>query len=174
MSLRFVVRAVALGLVSAAGVGAAVAATPTKGGTVKAATNTAYGSLLVTAKGLALYHLSTERLGSIKCTGPCARAWPPLVVPPGVRPTAGTGATASKLGTIKRPDGRIQVTYNRLALYRYALDTKPGDVKGQAVGGSWFAVTPSGKLARARSTTTGTTTAPDTTTTTDDTTTIGY
>ena len=62
---------------------------------------------------------------------------------------SGSGATASKLGTIMRPDGRIQVTYNRLALYRYSSDKKAGDVKGQGVGGVWYAVTPAGTLAKA-------------------------
>ncbi len=76
----------------------------------------------------------------------------------------GSGATASKLGTIKRPDGHTQVTYNGLALYRYSADRKPGDVKGQGVEGNWFAVTPAGTLATAATTPPPTTTATTTTT----------
>ena len=51
----------------------------------------------------------------------------------GTKPTAGPGVLLSKLGTIKRPDGGLQVTYHGLALYRYAPDRKAGDVKGQGV-----------------------------------------
>jgi predicted lipoprotein with Yx(FWY)xxD motif len=172
MGTRLVARVVALALVAGVGVGAAFAATMTKNGTVQAAHNRKYGSLLVTSSGLSLYHMTAERRGSIKCTGACARLWPPLIVSGGSRPTAGAGASASKLGTIKRPDGRIQVTYNKMALYRYSLDTKAGNVKGQGVEGIWFAVTPAGKLATAGGTATTTTTSD--TTTSDTTTTIGY
>jgi hypothetical protein len=51
------------------------------------------------------------------------------------------------MGTIKRSDGTSQVTYHGHPLYRFAKDTKPGDVNGEGVtafGGSWFAVSPAG------------------------------
>jgi len=131
------------------GVGAAVAATGSSGGTVKAVANSKYGSLLGTASGMTLYHMTSEKPGSIKCTGGCAQFWPPLLLSGNAKPTAGTGVTASKLGTIRRPDGRVQVTYNGMALYRYSLDRKLGDVKGEGVEGIWFAVTSTGKLAKA-------------------------
>jgi predicted lipoprotein with Yx(FWY)xxD motif len=131
------------------GVGVAVAATAVSGGTVKAVTNSKYGSLLATASGMTLYHMTSEKPGTIKCTGGCVQFWPPLLLGGNTKPTAGSGVTSSKLGTIRRPDGRVQVTYNGMALYRYSLDKKPGDVKGQGVEGIWFAVTPAGKLAKA-------------------------
>ena len=151
MAARPMRRVLPLVLLAVVGAGAAMAATSTSGGTVKTAKTGAYGSLLVTSSGMTLYHLTSEKPGSIKCTGGCAMAWPPLLVKDGVKPTAGSGVTASKLGTIKRRDGRLQVTYARLPLYRYAIDRKIGDVKGQGVGGVWFAVTPAGKLAKAGS-----------------------
>jgi len=174
MGTRSVARVGALALVAVVGVGAAMAATMTKSGTVKAAHSSKYGDLLVTSSGLSLYHVTAEKPGSIKCTGACARFWPPLLISGGAKPTAGSGASASKLGTIKRPDGRIQVTYNRMALYRYSLDKKAGDVKGQAAQGTWFAVTPAGKLAKAGARTTTETTTTSDTTTSDTTTTTGY
>ena len=58
----------------------------------------------------------------------------------GAKPVAGAGVTAAKLGTVKRPDGKIQVTYNGLPLYLFAGDSKAGDVKGQGVGGIWHVV----------------------------------
>ena len=129
------------------------------GGTVKAAHNAAYGSLLVTPGGMTLYHLTSEKPGSIGCTGQCATAWPPLLLSGNAKVKAGSGVAATGLGTIRRPDGRLQVTYDGIALYRYAADRKAGDVKGQGVEGVWFAVTPAGTLAKA-----GTVPPPQTTT----------
>jgi predicted lipoprotein with Yx(FWY)xxD motif len=148
-----------------AGGGLAAAATRAPAGTVQAGTSSVYGSLLVTSTGLSLYHLTAEKPGSIGCTGACATSWPPLLLPAGAKPQAGTGVRGSKLGTIKRPDGHVQVTYNGLALYRYRLDKKAGDVKGQDREGVWFAVTAAGKLAKTPSAGTGAP-APSPTTTT--------
>src|SRR5262249_30742976 len=69
------------------------------------------------------------------------------------KPVAGPGLIASKLGTIKRPDGGVQITYNGLALYRYAGDKKAGQTNGQGVEGSWYAVTSAGKITKAKVTT---------------------
>ncbi len=164
MRIAIVRRALALALLALAGVSAAMAATTTQGGTVKAAQNSKYGSLLVSSAGLTLYHITTEHRGTIKCTGACAKFWPPLLVTG--NPKAGAGVAASKLGTIKRPGGGTQVTYNGYALYRYADDKKPGDVKGQGESKIWFAVTSAGKLAKGAASTGTTTTTPATTTTT--------
>jgi predicted lipoprotein with Yx(FWY)xxD motif len=158
MGTRLVRRIVIFGLVAAVGVGIALGATTSHGGTVKAAHNGRYGSLLVTAGGMTLYHLTSGKAGTIACTGPCATAWPPLLLAAGTKPKAGSGASGSKLGTIRRPDGHVQVTYNGMALYRFALDRKAGDVKGQGVHGVWFAVTPAGMLAKAGAAPTTTTT----------------
>jgi predicted lipoprotein with Yx(FWY)xxD motif len=155
---------VLLALLAAAGVGVAMAATMSgKGGTVKAAHNGKYGSLLVSAAGLTLYHYTPDKHGTIKCTAACAKFWPPLVVAGGVKPKAGAGVNAAKLSTEKRPDGTTQVTYAGLTLYRYSADRKPGDVKGQGFQGVWHAVTPAGTLAKGSGSTTGTTTQGTTT-----------
>ena len=151
MGTRRILLPVLLVLLAAVGIAVAMAATMSKGhtGTVKAAKNATYGSLLVSSSGLTLYHLTSEKPGSIACIGTCATVWPPLVLSSSAKVKSGSGITASKLGTIMRPDGRLQVTYNGLALYRYAPDKKAGEVKGQGVGGVWFAVTPAGTLAKA-------------------------
>ena len=158
--LRWMIPAVLVA--AAAGVGLATAATTSTGtGTVAAAHSSIYGNLLATARGMTLYHYTAETKGSIKCTGSCAKFWPPLLVK--TKPTAGAGVTAGKLSTVRRPDGTTQVTYAGFALYRYAADTKAGDVKGQGVQHAWFAVTPAGTLAKAKS---GGPVAPPITTTT--------
>ena len=125
---------------------------------INTARNAKYGPLLVSSSGLTLYHLTSETNGAIKCTGACAKLWPPVLVKGGSKPTAGAGLTAAKLGTIKRLGGQIQVTYNGLPLYRYAADKKSGQVLGEGVGGVWFAVSSAGKIVRPAPAATTTTT----------------
>ncbi len=151
----------ALAISSLAG---ALAAAAMSGPTVKAAHSASYGSLLVSSNGLTLYHLTSETKGAIKCTGNCASLWPPLLVSPNAKPTAGAGVTA-RIGTIKRPGGKLQVTYNGFPLYRYSADKKPGDVTGEGVGGVWYVVSSDGTVVKhvpAASTSTTTTTATPT------------
>jgi len=130
-------------LVLAAGVVA-----PASGGTgavtVSTTRNAALGKILVGADGRTLYHTSADKMSLVQCTGSCAVRWPPLVISSRVRPIAGPGVTASLLGTVRRSDGRLQVTYRGRPLYRFSGDTKAGDVNGQGVGGTWYALTPSG------------------------------
>jgi predicted lipoprotein with Yx(FWY)xxD motif len=66
-------------------------------------------------------------------------------------PAAGEGATAGLLGTITRQDGSTQVTYGGKPLYYFANDEKPGDTKGQNVGGNWFVLSAAGEAIRTTS-----------------------
>lgn len=100
------------------------------------------GTVLDTSAGLTLYHLTTEQSGKIECTGSCATNWPPFLAPGGNAPT-GTAFDA-KLGTISRPDGGTQLTFDGMPLYRFAGDSSAGQANGQGIGGVWFAVTASG------------------------------
>ena len=70
--------------------------------------------------------------------------WHPLVVAKGKTPTG-----AKSLGTVKRPDGRLQVAYKGGPLYTFAEDRKPGDMKGNGFKdvGTWRVVTVSGQAA---------------------------
>ena len=102
------------------------------------------GTVLVDGKGFTLYDLASESNGTITCTGSCASTWPPLLLPAGtMSATAGSGVSASKLGTIARPDGGTQVTYNGLPLYLFVSDQSPGQATGQGVEG-FHVVTASG------------------------------
>ncbi len=61
-----------------------------------------------------------------------------------------SGAEASQLGTTKRSDGTVQVTYAGHPLYTYAADTKPGEAKGNdfsSFGAQWYALKPNGEEA---------------------------
>ncbi len=107
-----------------------------------------HATLLVDQGGMTLYHFTRERTRRVLCVGGCASVWPPLLVSQGLRPLAGLGINRLKLGTIRRPDGKLQVTYAGFALYRFSGDAKPGDTKGQGFGKLWFAVRPSGLLVR--------------------------
>jgi predicted lipoprotein with Yx(FWY)xxD motif len=120
------------------------ATTPPQTATVRVA-NSSLGSILVDSTGRTLYLFKADVGSKSACSGACATAWPPLLVTG--KPIAGTGLTASKLGTITRSDGSQQVAYNGHPLYRYVGDNKPGDVSGEgltAFGAAWFAVSPAG------------------------------
>ena len=95
-----------------------------------------YGSILATPKHQALYTWNAERDLKIHCTGACARAWPPLYSNGAVRKhVAGIKGT---FGTIRRPDGRRQITFNRRPVYTYAHEG-PEQVLCDTVNG-WFVV----------------------------------
>ena len=100
-------------------------------------------TILVTRKGLTLYSLSVERRGKFICTdSQCLSFWHPLVIAKGKKPLG-----APKLGTVKRPDGRMQVTFSGGPLYTFYLDRKRGDVKGEGFKdvGVWHAASTSSK-----------------------------
>jgi predicted lipoprotein with Yx(FWY)xxD motif len=82
-------------------------------------------TILVTRAGLTLYSLSVERHGKFICTGGCLSFWKPLNVKMGQKPAGIRG-----LGTVRRPDKGIQVTYRGAPLYRFYLDSKRGDIMG--------------------------------------------
>jgi predicted lipoprotein with Yx(FWY)xxD motif len=107
--------------------------------------STGLGKILVNSKGHTLYTFKKDKGTKSACTGACAKAWPPLRA--SGKPRAGSGTSASRVGTTKRPDGKPQVTYNGHPLYTFVKDTKAGQTNGQgltAFGGSWFAVSPAG------------------------------
>jgi predicted lipoprotein with Yx(FWY)xxD motif len=115
---------------------------------ISAASVVGLGRVLVDSKGLTLYDFHKDKGGSSACYGSCAKVWPPLIT--GGEPQAGEGAMASKLGTTKRKDGTLQVTYARHPLYTYSADTKPGEAKGNDIdsfGAEWYALEPSGEEA---------------------------
>jgi predicted lipoprotein with Yx(FWY)xxD motif len=142
---RFAVVVLATGL-AACGVAAAAI-----GPATVSARTSSLGEILVGATGRTLYESSAETPGRLACTGSCLVTWPPLVVAAGIRPVAGRGAKASYLGTTKRPDGRLQVTYRGRALYLFSGDRKPGQLHGEgAAGGLWHAVAPSGEAVAAK------------------------
>jgi predicted lipoprotein with Yx(FWY)xxD motif len=123
-------------------------------GPVVSMATTSLGGILANAQGHTLYLFAKDKQGKSACTGQCATFWPPLIA--SGKPVAGAGVKASLLGTTKRADGRLQVTYNRHPLYTFAKDKKKGQTTGEqlnAFGADWFAISPAGsKVAKASST----------------------
>jgi predicted lipoprotein with Yx(FWY)xxD motif len=101
----------------------------------KAAQSESLGATVLTrANGHTLYSLSVETHGRFVCTGGCLGTWKPLVVRPGVKPKGPV-----KLGTIRRPDGKTQVTFKGRPLYSFDGDVKPGETNGEGFKdvGTW-------------------------------------
>ena len=104
------------------------------------------GRILVDSKGITLYDFPPDKGTTSVCYGACASLWPPLLTQG--KPIAGPGARASLLGTTKRKDGKLQVTYGGHPLYYFVSDRKPGQTTGQAIvqfGGPWWVLSAAGK-----------------------------
>jgi predicted lipoprotein with Yx(FWY)xxD motif len=98
-----------------------------------------FGRILATPGHKALYYWSREKKDfRVRCTGACAKAWPPLVVRSAKAVPRHLDGIMGTFGTVTRPDGRIQVTFNRLPVYTYAHEG-PDQVLCDDVDG-WFVV----------------------------------
>jgi predicted lipoprotein with Yx(FWY)xxD motif len=154
MRLGTIVTVVSLTLIAAVGCGGMDSANarpenagPARGAAVKVVSSR-YGKVIADSKGEALYLFTKDGRGKSQCYGACAAAWPPLLTKG--KPRAGKGITAARLGTTRRRDGKLQVTYRGQPLYYYVHD-KPGLILCQDVnefGGDWLVVAPSGRAIR--------------------------
>ena len=119
---------------------------------------TKLGLVLVNSKRHTLYLSGKDKNGTSACSASCAQIWPPLLSKG--KPSAGPGVKASLLGTTKRSNGSLQVTYNKHPLYTFASDTQAGQTNGEGVA-SFYAVSAKGsailKAPAAPTTTTPTT-----------------
>ena len=103
------------------------------------------GPLLVDGSGRTLYLFEKDRNGKSACSGQCAVFWPPLIT--SGKPRVTGGAKASLIDTMRRADGRLQVTYNHHPLYTFVKDKKAGQTNGEGVnafGAGWDAMSPAG------------------------------
>ena len=99
-----------------------------------------FGSVLARADRQALYYWQVEKKagGKVRCTGTCAALWPPLIVRSRTAVPAHVAGIKGTFGVIRRPGGKLQVTYNRLPVYTYVHEG-PGEVRCDNVNG-WFVV----------------------------------
>jgi predicted lipoprotein with Yx(FWY)xxD motif len=104
------------------------------------------GRIVVDGTGRTFYLFEKDKNRRSACYGQCATYWPPLLTHG--KPVARAGAKQSLLGTTRRANGSQQVTYGGHPLNRFALDSEPGQTKGEGLqdfGGSWDVVSPAGK-----------------------------
>jgi predicted lipoprotein with Yx(FWY)xxD motif len=109
------------------------------------AAGSSLGRIVVDGRGRTLYLFEKDRNRHSACYGACAQYWPPLLTHG--RPQARRGAKQSLIGTTRRRNGSVQVTYAGHPLYRYAGDTGRGQTNGaglQDFGGGWDPISPSG------------------------------
>ena len=156
--LSLIVGAFAAALSLAVGLSSALAANHSLGSAVKLAdAGPGLGRILVDGHGRTLYLFEKDKHGKSACAGKCATYWPPLIATG--KPIATAGAKASLLGTIRRADGRLQVTYNHHPLYTFVQDTRKGQANGEnvdAFGAEWYAVSSAGaKVERSAAESTG-------------------
>jgi predicted lipoprotein with Yx(FWY)xxD motif len=119
--------------------------------TIAVSDNSSLGKVLVDSKGRTVYLFQKDTGSMSTCSGACATDWPPVTTTG--KPTAGSGLTASMVGTTTRSDGTKQVTYNGHPLYNYVGDQKAGDTNGQGIsafGAKWYAVSPAGSTVTAK------------------------
>jgi predicted lipoprotein with Yx(FWY)xxD motif len=125
--------------------GTGASPSPAQGAAVTVGTSS-FGPMIVDSRGRTLYLFEADSGTTSTCSGACAQAWPPFLTHGA--PQAGTGASATQLGTSTRADGSMQVTYAGHPLYFFASDTKPGDTTGEGVnsfGAGWDMLTPAGQ-----------------------------
>ena len=146
-SIKLLIALAAAGVVSAIAAALALAGgnASTRAATVKIA-GSSLGRILVDSKGITLYDFVKDKGTTSACYGACAALWPPLLTTG--KPVAGPGVRASLLGTTRRKDGKLEVTYGGHPLYYFVSDRKPGQTTGQGVnqfGGPWWVISPAGK-----------------------------
>ena len=104
------------------------------------------GLILATGRGATLYDFGPDSPTRSTCVNAgCVYQWPPLPAPKTIQ--VGPGVARDLVGTVRRPGGALQLTYDGHPLYTYILDVKPGMVTGQAIdqdGGPWYVLNPEG------------------------------
>jgi predicted lipoprotein with Yx(FWY)xxD motif len=124
--------------------------TGTGGGTIGTAEIEGLGAVLVDSEGMTVYDFTVDNGTMSNCYGGCEAAWPPVTTTG--KPTAGEGAMASALGTTKRKDGTLQVTYEGHPLYTFSGDEGPGEANGNEAEGTWFALDEKGTPVKGQAT----------------------
>jgi predicted lipoprotein with Yx(FWY)xxD motif len=127
------------------------APTAPAGPALTASPTAALGTVVVDGTGYTLYRFDKDKPKPSKsnCNGSCATQWPPVLVASAAeaKEVKLDGVDAGAVNTVKRADGKLQLTIGGWPVYRYSGDKAAGDTTGQGVGKVWFAVTPAGKKA---------------------------
>jgi predicted lipoprotein with Yx(FWY)xxD motif len=99
-----------------------------------------FGAVLTRRDFQALYYWEVEKEagGKVRCIRSCAVLWPPLLVRSAAAVPRRVAGIKGVFGVIRRPDGKLQVTHNRLPVYTYVHEG-PREVRCDNVNG-WFVV----------------------------------
>jgi len=115
-------------VLTAAVAGLSRAAAATQSSTTVSSATSKLGRILADSRGRTLYLFENDKRGHSSCAGACATYWPPLLKKGAL--TAGTGVRAKLLGTTKRKNGTLQVTYAGHPLHDF--------------GAGWYVLAPAG------------------------------
>ncbi|MBM1172803.1 COG4315 family predicted lipoprotein [Microvirga arabica] len=110
-----------------------------------------FDQYLTDSEGRAVDMFTADKPGTSTCYGACATAWPPVIT--SETPRKGEAVNDAMVDTLKRKDGKLQVTYNGMPLYYFTKDQGPGSTAGQDVkgsGGEWYLVSPKGQKIEGR------------------------
>ena len=112
---------------------------------LRVTSNPAVGRYVSDGSGRSLYRFDkdTATPSVSNCSGQCAVTWPPLTVTRD-QVLYAAGVDPQLVGFIERADGTCQITVGGWPVYYFSKDSKPSDLLGQGVGGTWFAVAPNG------------------------------
>lgn len=119
-------------------------------GTIQTAEISGLGNVLVNSEGMTLYLFTVDKGTTSACYEACESAWPPVIAKG--KPTAGEGAMSADLGTTKRKNGTMQVTYKGHPLYTFSGDTAAGESNGQEFEGTWFVLNEAGEKVSGKAT----------------------
>ena len=98
----------------------------------KVAKSPSLGSYFTDPKGMTLYTFVKDQPNVSNCTDDCAKTWPPYLA------TSNQTDLPGKLGVITRADGTQQYTWNKMPLYYFSGDQKPGDTAGNNYKSLWM------------------------------------
>ena len=143
---------------SGGGYGGGSTATKSSSGTKSSSTSvtpglkvasTSLGKVVVDGRGMTVYLLTSDKPGKSLCSASCLSVWPAV---PAVAGKAKPAGITAPIGSTADTSGKQMATVGGWPLYTFAQDQAPGDVNGQGIksfGGTWWAVSPSGKAVTA-------------------------
>ncbi len=91
------------------------------------------GPVLAGPDGRTLYISKRDPQGVSRCTDGCTRLWRPFLL-------GGSDRPAPPFGSVTRTDGTRQWSHAGRPLYLWLGDTVAGDVTGDGIDGTWYAV----------------------------------
>ena len=104
------------------------------------------GSVVGSIVGIVAYTDSAESSKHFVCTSAsCTATWQPWVTD-GVDVVAAAGVQQSLIGTVKRPDGSVQMTYGGHPLYLYVHTQHAVQANAEGAGGVWYVVGTDGNI----------------------------